>query len=319
MRRRLPPLNALRALEAAGRHVSFTKAAEELFVTPGAISRQMKLLEDFLGIQLFERTGRDLRISNEGGDYVRALGDVFQQIEHATKRLISSHHDRSLRIHCAMTFTLRWLGPRLPLFHRLHPTRGIMLQTSLVPMRNDLLNMGEVDLVIQQGKGSWPGMVAHRLAGSELIPVCSPTVRDAMGPSPGKKELEAQTFLHSTVKPYYWRCWLAAAGMSEINHERGVHFESSSLAYQAATEGMGVAMGQMALIIDDLESGRLVAPFDLAVDNGEAYYLTYMEHSENDPRQIEFRDWILAQAREFAAAHDFPEAVRYELESEAEL
>lgn len=301
MPRRLPPLNALRAFESAGRHVSFTKAAEELFVTPGAISRQIKLLEEVLGIDLFERTSRDLRISDEAREYVVALGGVFDQIDRATKRLMGAHRERSLRIHCAMTFTLRWLVPRLPLFHRLYPKREIQLATSLSPMPVTQLNMGDIDVAIQQGTGEWPGLVAHRLAGSALVPVCSPAFLQRLGSSISIEDLADQTLLHSMARPNDWRDWLDAASGGHIDSERGLHFESSTLAYQSAVEGIGIAIGQMVLVVDDLTSGRLVAPFDFIHDNGYAYYLTYAEHSKNKPGLTEFRDWILAQAVEYEA------------------
>ncbi|WP_274628205.1 transcriptional regulator GcvA [Arvimicrobium flavum] len=301
MSKRLPPLNALRAFEAAGRHVSFTKAAEELFVTPGAISRQIKLLEDVLGLELFERTSRDLRIPDETREYAIALGDAFEQINRATKRLLTAHRARSMRIHCPMTFTLRWLMPRLPLFHRLYPTREIQLTTTLLPIPANLLYLGDVDVVIQMGKGDWPDLVAHRLAGSALIPVCSPAYVAAMGGKMTVEMLAEATLLRSMARPDDWRDWLDAAGGQSIDDQRGLHFESSSLAYQAAIEGIGIAIGQVSLIAEDLVAGRLVTPIDFVHDNGNAYYLTYAKHSESDPRLVEFREWILGQVVEFEA------------------
>jgi len=302
MARRLPPLNALRAFEAAGRHFSFTRAAEELCVTPGAISRQIKLLEDVLGVELFARTGRDLRISDEARDYVVALSDVFDQVDRATKKLMSAHRGRSLRIHCAMTFTLRWLVPRLPLFHRLYPKREIQLATSMAPVPANQLNLGDIDLAIQQGTGDFPGLIAYRLAGSTLVPVCSPDLIEKLPKKPTIDWFREQTLLHSMARPNDWRDWLDAAGGRDIDDQRGLHFESSSLAYQSAIEGIGVAIGQMALVTDDLAAGRLVAPYDFVHDNGNAYYLTYAKHAESNPALIEFRDWILEQAAEYEAS-----------------
>jgi LysR family glycine cleavage system transcriptional activator len=297
MANRLPPLNALRAFEAAGRHVSFTKAAEELFVTPGAISRQIKLLEEVLDVELFERTSRDLRISEEAREYVTVLGDAFHRIKQATDRLLMAHRARSLRIHCPMTFTLRWLMPRLPLFHQLYPTREIQLTTTLHPIPASLLNLGEADVVIQMGKGDWPGLVTHRLAGSALVPVCSPAYLGAIAPLT-PQGLATATLLRSMARPDDWRDWLDAAGAPEVDDQRGLQFESSSLAYQAAIQGLGIAIGQMSLVADDLRTGRLVSPFDFVHDNGNAYYLIYGGHAENDDRLIEFRDWILQQVSE---------------------
>lgn len=299
--RRLPPLNALRAFEVTGRHVSFAKAAEELFVTPGAISRQIKLLEEVLGLELFERTGRNLRISEEAREYAIALGDAFEQINHATNQLLTAHRARSLRIHCPMTFTLRWLMPRLPFFHRLYPTREIQLTTTLLPVPANLLYLGHADVVIQMGKGDWPDLIAHRLAGSALVPVCAPAYVDAMGGRLTVDMLAQATLLRSMARPDDWRDWLDAAGGESIDDQRGLQFESSSLAYQAAIEGVGIAIGQESLIAEDRASGRLVTPIDFVHDNGNAYYLTYAKQTENDSRLMEFKDWILAQVVEFEA------------------
>lgn len=303
---RLPPLNALRAFEAAGRHVSFTRAADELHVTPGAISRQIKTLEDFLGVELFERGNRDLRISDAGHAYVVALTDVFERINGATTRLLNANRERSLNVHCAMTFTLRWLMPRLPRFHKLYPKREIRLTTTLAPVPMHLLNSGDVDLTIQLGRGDWDGLVAHRLAGGELIPVCSPRLLAASLPPGRVSELGRHTLLHSLARPDDWRDWLEAAGASGVDPVRGLRFETSALAYQAAIDGMGVAIGQMALVIEDLEAGRLVPAVDFVFQSGNAYYLTYIESVAKNPQLIEFRDWIIHEAAVYESQHRFP-------------
>ncbi|WP_052121526.1 transcriptional regulator GcvA [Inquilinus limosus] len=305
---RLPPLNALRAFEAAGRYVSFTRAAEELHVTPGAISRQIKLLEDFLGVELFDRTHRDLRMTDASRAYVGALTDVFERADNATKRLLNAHRERSLRIQSAMTFTLRWLMPRLPLFHKMYPTRELHLTTMLAPLPTHYLVTGEVDVAIQQGRGDWDGVISHRLAGSELIPVCSPALLRADPPLREYNDLSRHTLLHSLARPDDWQDWLAAAGATDVDPARGLRFESSSLAYQAAIEGIGIAIGQMALVIEDLETGRLVPAFDFILQNGNAYHLMYYEHAAKNPRLVEFRDWILGEAARYEASHRFPGA-----------
>lgn len=303
---RLPPLNALRAFEAAGRLVSFTQAANELHVTPGAISRQIKLLEDYLGFELFERTSRDLRINEASRDYVIAMTDAFERIEAATNRLKNAHRERPLQIHSAMTFTLRWLMPRLPQFHKKFPKREIQLTTTLAPLPVHLVHSGEVDIAIQIGPGEWDGLVSHRLAGSELVPVCSPSLLKDGKPFTDPEALGDFTLLHSLARPDDWRDWLSAAGAKTVDAARGLRFESSSLAYQAAVEGIGVAIGQMALVIEDLERGRLVPAYDFVHQNGTAYYLTYMQQSARNPLLVEFRDWILGEATRYEAEHRFP-------------
>jgi LysR family glycine cleavage system transcriptional activator len=303
---RLPPLNALRAFEAAGRHVSFTRAAEELRVTPGAVSRQIKQLEDFLGVALFERGNRELRVSEAGQAYAASLNSVFEQMHVATKRVVSSKREQSLHVHCAMTFTLRWLMPRLPQFHRLYPKRDIRLTTALAPVPAHLLNTGDFDVTIQLGQPEeWSGLVAHRLAGGELLPVCSPAfLKSASIRKPN--DLARCVLLHSLARPNDWRDWLAAAGADKVDPARGSRFENSSLAYQAALDGIGIAIGQMALVIDDLEAGRLVPAIDFVFQSGNAYYITYMERAAQHPQLVEFRDWIIEEAVCFERQHRFP-------------
>ncbi|WP_181832913.1 transcriptional regulator GcvA [Bosea caraganae] len=303
---RLPPLNALRAFEAAGRHVSFTRAAEELHVTPGAVSRQIKLLEDFLGVELFDRTNRDLRISEASRAYVAALTDVFDRTDGATKRLLNAHKEQPLHVHCAMTFALRWLMPRLPLFHKLDPTREIQLTTSFTPMPASILGAGDVDISIQLGRGDWSGLIAHRIAGGELVPVCSPQLLATSPALRHANDLSRHTLLHSLARPDDWRDWLAAAGADAVDAGHSLRFESSSLAYQAAIDGIGIAIGQMALVVEDIELGRLVPAFDFVFQNGNAYYLTYLERAEKNPRLMAFRDWILGEAGRYARKYKFP-------------
>ncbi len=302
---RLPPLNAMRAFEAAGRHVSFTRAAEELRVTPGAVSRQIKLLEDFLGVPLFERGNRELRISAAGQAYAASLNGIFEQMHGATSRVVNANRERSLHVHCAMTFTLRWLMPRLPQFHKLYPKREIRLTTALAPVPAHLLNTGDFDVTIQLGRGDWEGLVAHRLAGGELVPVCSPALLEARAIK-RPNDLGGQVLLHSLARPDDWRDWLAAAGGDKVDPTRGLRFESSSLSYQAAIDGMGVAIGQMALVIDDLEAGRLVPAVDFVFQTGNAYYVTYVERAARHPQLVEFRDWIVEEAARFEQQHRFP-------------
>jgi LysR family glycine cleavage system transcriptional activator len=287
---RLPPMNALRVLEAAGRHMSFSQAAKELHVTPGAVSRQIKLLEEFLGTAVFERNTRALRVSEEGKAYIQVLSEAFERIDEATKRYLYSNRERPLHICCSMTFTLRWLVPRLPSFHAKHPVRGIRLTTASVPFTPYVGQ--DVDVFIGLGTGDWPQLVSQRLADSDLIPACSPTLLRKLGRRRIVTGLARQTLLHSLAVPHDWARWLTAAGASDIDPSRGLHFASSSLAYQAAIEGLGIAIAQRSMIQDDLRARRLVLPFDLSFRDGSGYYLICSEHAAQDAHVIEFRDWI---------------------------
>lgn len=299
---RMPPLNALRAFERAARHVNFTKAADELFVTPGAVSRQIKLLEDVLGQQLFDRARGELKISPASQKYAAALSEAFEQIEKATKRFVDDHRDQPLRINCAMTFTLRWLVPRLPQYHRLYPESQIQLTTALRPRLLHLIENGDIDVAVRLLEpGERSDFIVHRLASGDLVPVCSPAFLERLGGSLTLDMLARQTLLRSTARPSDWLDWLKAAGVTNVDAEKGLFFESASLAYQAAVEGMGIAIGKMALVSDDLASGRLIAPINIIHDNGSAYYFTYAKRLENDSRLIELREWVLGQATEYAS------------------
>lgn len=294
MARVSPPLNPLRTFEAAGRHLNFSAAAEELHVTPGAVSRQIKVLEDFLGLALFQRGHREVRLTEAGETYLTALIDVFGRIDAATRRLTERRRGRSLHIWCSMTFAMRWLVPRLPAFHRANPDRDVLFTTSLRPVD---FSSGDVDVAVRIGPGNWPGVIAHELVRTELTPVCSPSLIETRGPLRSVEDLAGHTLLHSMLRPRDWGFWLKAAGARTVDPDHGVKFESSSLAYQAAIDGMGIAMGQRALIADDIALKRLVAPFELVLPDQTGFYLLYPEQTRQSPHLTVFRDWVLEEAR----------------------
>jgi LysR family glycine cleavage system transcriptional activator len=291
----LPPLNALRAFEAAGRLCSFTLAAEELHVTPGAISRQIKSLEATLGMQLFARGHREVRLTAESALYLASLSDAFKRIEAATARLYDSRRERPLRIMCSGNVASRWLFPQLRLFHTRHPQRHVTLTTSLTST-SDAFDSDITDLVVRLGNEPWPSnIVAHRLFDSELIPICSPKLLQESPPLISPADLAHHTLLYSQIRPHAWRKWMEAAGCTEIDLSQAQKFESSALAYEAAVEGLGVALGERELISDDVRRGRLVTPIAFSQVQPEAYYLIYQRQPQATPRLKEFRDWILSQ------------------------
>jgi LysR family glycine cleavage system transcriptional activator len=296
---RLPPLNALRAFEAAGRNQSFTKAADELFVTPGAISRQIRALEDHLGFPLFQRNHREVRLTEQAAVYLEALTDVFNRMESATYRLIDARKQRLLHIHTAITFTLRWLVPRLSGFHGMHPKTEIRLSTTL-PSAAELC-AAPTDVIMHTKSEEWaaanaPVLISHRLVDIELVPVCSPQykVRHGLGGSPAA--LANATLLHSSRRPNDWASWLEASKADSVDPMSGIRFESSSLAYQSAIEGIGVAIAMRAFVERDLEARLLVMPFTNVVRDGSAFYLTYSQAAANLPQVMEFRDWVTGEA-----------------------
>lgn len=289
---KIPPLNPLRVFECVARTLSFTRAADELHVTTGAVSRQIRALEEYLDVQLFVRGNREVRLTELGEQYRDELQGVFERIAVATNRVVSARRGAPLQIWCQMTFAMRWLLPRMYTFHAAHPDQDVVFTTTL----KQPTSLDDADVAIRIGDGAWPGQVSHRLVPIELLPVCSPRLLENGPPLTEPKCLEHHTLLQSAARPDYWRLWLAAQGVGHIDPDRGLTFENVALAYQAAMQGLGVAMGQFALVADDLNAGNLVAPFDERVVVDSAFYLSYPERLADSPRLREFRDWILAEA-----------------------
>lgn len=288
---RLPPLNSVRAFEAVARHLSMKNAAEELHVTPGAISRQIQLLECHLGTSLIKRGHKQITLTRQGSDFFRASAKAIDLIRSASLR-VKNGRRKQLKIRAYTTFAMRWLIPRLSGFHAANPDIEVLLTTSLEPVdfrRDDL------DGAIRLGDGKWPGVVAHRLVPNILVPVASPKLLK-VGPSlrrPG--DLAGHTLLHSMARPDDWAYWLEAAGVIEkMNPHSGMTYESSAMAYAAALEGQGVAIAQLFLVEDDLKAGRLRRPFTRSLDMEDfTYYLIIPQTRPESPHMKQFRMWLL--------------------------
>ncbi|HZU62225.1 MAG TPA: LysR substrate-binding domain-containing protein [Novosphingobium sp.] len=291
---RLPPLTALKTFECTGRLLSFTLAAGELGVTPGAVSRQIKVLEDYLGLQLFIRSGREVSLTKAGGTYLAQLTEAFARIRAATSELIGVPEDAPLRVSSSVTFTMRWLMPRLMSFHSRHADSNLQLTMNLAPVdfqRDDL------DATIKLGYEDTPHSVVRRLFRADLVPVCSPRLIDQPGGPADYDWLGRHTLLHSSARPDNWLVWLRSVGRPELKGARQLQFESSSLAYQAAIEGVGIAMAQLPLVLEDLRTGALVLPFPVAVRDTEVYNLIWPDRTPRNRGFLPFRDWILAEAQ----------------------
>jgi LysR family glycine cleavage system transcriptional activator len=291
----LPPLHALRALEVAGRYVSFTRAADELNVTPGAISRHIRGLEEALGFNLFERGYREVRLTPEGQLYVDAVSGAFRQMERATREIVGARRQDHLHIHAAITFTLRWLTPRLVGFHARHPQRRVKLSTDIPDISELAVSATDVWIALkdaQEVAALGPSVVAYPLVEVDLLPVCSPKFLTGMGLDRQPGRLAEATRLISAVRQHDWRAWLVAAGI-DADPAAGIRFESSLLTYQAAIEGLGVAIAMRALVGEDLRTGRLVQAHPLVHRTGGAFYLI---HSAAHKAQLcAFRNWILRE------------------------
>lgn len=288
---RLPPLNAIRAFEVVARRLSITIAAEELHVTPGAVSRQIRTLEDALGIALLVRGHRQIALTRAGEEYYRAVTKSMDVLREATVRLTRRTRRTQLKVRAYTTFAMRWLIPRLSSFHAANSGIEVLLTASLDPVD---FRREDIDGAIRLGDGKWSGANAHRLVSNILVPVCSPTVaKKVRKPA----DLQRQVLLHSIARPDDWACWLAAAKVDgEVDARSGMTYQSSAMAYAAALEGQGFAIAQRFLVEDDLGSGKLVAPFRKAVDMGDfTYYLVTPADRTESASMATFRKWLLAQ------------------------
>jgi LysR family transcriptional regulator, glycine cleavage system transcriptional activator len=291
---RLPPLNALRAFECAARHLSIKLAADELHVTPGAVSRHVKGLEDALGLPLFERGHREIKLTRHGADYQRAVTQALDALREATRKLTRSRQRKTLKIRAYTTFAMRWLIPRLSGFHAAHPDIEVLLKASLDPVD---FRKEDIDGAVRLGDGNWPGAYAYRLVSNILVPVASPGLLKNGAKLKKPADLARQTLLHSIARPDDWSTWLEAAGAQGVVDARaGMTYESSAMAYAAAMEGQGLPIAQLFLVADDLAAGRLVMPFKQTVDMGDfTYYLLTPRHRAESASMKTFRLWMLDQ------------------------
>jgi LysR family glycine cleavage system transcriptional activator len=291
---RLPPLNAIRAFEATARHMSITLAAEELHVTAGAVSRQVKSLEDSLGMPLFERGHRQISLTRQGSEYFRAVTKALDSLRDATRKLQRRRQRKQLKVRAYTTFAMRWLIPRLSSFHAEHPDIEVLLKASLEPVD---FRKEDIDGAVRLGDGEWPGVNAYRLVANILAPVASPALLKSGPKLKRPADLRHYTLLHSIARPDDWAYWLDAAGAGEeVDARAGMTYESSAMAYAAVLEGQGIAMAQLFLVEDDLREGRLAMPFRKTLDMGEyTYYLLTPGHRAESPWMKTFRAWMLGQ------------------------
>lgn len=297
--RRLPPLAALRAFEAAARHLSFTRAADELHVTQAAVSHQIRQLEEDLGVRLFRRLSRALRLTEEGQLLAPFLRDGFALLLAGVDRVRSAAQGGVLTVTAAPSFAASWLVPRLVQFQRRHPEIEVRLVSTMRKL--DLLREG-IDVGIRYGRGGWPGLFAERLMTDDLFPVCAPGLLDGVGSGP--HALASVQLLHVQAFPDDWPRWLTAAGVGEVDAERGSWFDTAGAAYEAAAAGLGVAMGRRQLVADALAAGRLLAPFATALPAEVAYYLVLPPEHRGIARVEAFCAWL----REAAGAQPATDA-----------
>ena len=291
MARKLPPLNALPGFEAAARLLNFSKAAEELSITPGAVSRAIKHLEDQLQVQLFERGTRSARLTAVGEPYARAVREFLEQLASATAVATARRSDSTLNVSTSDGFAGRWLVPRLYRFHRAQ--HDIDVRVSTTGRLANFFGDGS-DIAIRYGAGDYPGLTAEFLTDEEVFPVCSPALLKGKHALRRPEDLRHHTLIRD-LYPVDWAAWFSAAGVKAGNPRRGLTFDSYTFAVDAAVKGEGVALGRTTLVADELAAGRLVRPFKLALEGVSSFWLVYPPDAIRQRKIRLFRDWILAE------------------------
>lgn len=296
-----PGLRSLRAFDAAANHLSFTKAADEMGVTPAAISHQIKELEDQLRITLFIRTSRTMRLTREGEILYTAAHESIEVLTRALHRIKRLENRNQIRVSSTPSVAAKWLVPRLDGFLAAVPGADVRIDVS-----NTLIDFDrdDIDVAIRFGAGKYPGLRSDLLFRDSLSPVCNPIIITKEKPLRVPKDLLRHNLIHldwqSQGAPWpNWRMWMQAAGISDFDDKRGLHFGQASLTIQAALDGQGVALGDSNLVADDLATGRLVKPFELSLKAPSAfsYHLITRLDTTDAPIVNAFRDWCLAEAQ----------------------
>ncbi len=300
MARRNYPLNALRAFEASARHLSIAKAAEELSVTPAAVSHQVKRLEEYLGLPLFRRLPRRLLLAESGQLLFSDLREVFLLLDKTMEQVMDSGSRGTITLSVAPTFAVMWLIPRLQKFYALHPDIDVRISTSLrlVDFQRD-----DYDAAIRLGSGQWSGLETIKLLDESVTPMCSPGLLEGLDALKVPDDLGKHVLIHNHSMDYdpdspTWASWLKVAGVSGVDASRGTHFSLPDHGLQAAIDGAGVVLGWRFLAAKDVAAGRVVEPFDLTLPLGSSFYLVYPEAQSRRPNIAALRDWLLQEVRQ---------------------
>ena len=292
MPRRLPPLNALKAFEAAARHESFTKAADELSVTQGAISHQVKALEAELGIKLFNRERQRVVITEAGRGYLEVVRDAFDRLGAGTEHLLQQESAGVLTVTMSPNFAAKWLIHRLGDFVAAHPS--IELRVSATMHHVDFARE-DVDIAIRHGEGNWPALHVTRLYSETMFPVCSPRLTQGRKGLRRASDLSHHTLLHSRERND-WAAWLKTAGCDAVDPTRGTIFNQMHMVIEAAVDGQGVALARTALAAADLIAGRLIKPFGPDLKVPFSYYIVCPKATADRPKVAMFRSWLMNEA-----------------------
>jgi LysR family glycine cleavage system transcriptional activator len=296
MKRELPPLTWLRAFEASARHLSFTQAANELRLTQAAVSKQIKLLEQYLREPLFHRKPRSVMLTKAGEAYLPKVRDAFERLADGTAEVFGGKRSESLTVRVASGFAVNWLAPRISRFFATHPQTPVRIVLSVW---NEPFDPDTIDLDIAYGTDGWQDCTAERLTWEALSPVCSPSLLESGRPLKVPADLRHHTLLHVLGYEEGWAMWLREAGVTDLNPGSGYQFDTSLMTFAVAAEGAGVALARTSMVTRELERGRLVRPFRLELPIDEAFYLLSPVRGGIHPDARKFRDWIIEEAQAF--------------------
>jgi LysR family glycine cleavage system transcriptional activator len=313
MKYHLPLLNALRVFEAAARHGSFTKAADELRVTPGAVSQQIKTLEDYLGVKLFRRLNRAVELTDQAKACLPKLRQGFECLVDAVDGIRQAEANGIVTVTVPPAFAAKWLVPRLnriaaelqDMELRLSASAGLLdflRHDATANVADVSLRGNESDLTIRYGTGEYPGYCVEKLFSVSVTPLCSPRLLTKDHPLRLPEDLRYHTLLHDDTVYFDenqpdWAIWLKAAHVVDVNVMRGPRFSHAALSLDAAADGLGVVLGQPVLAAAEIAAGRLVVPFELTLPSKFAYYVVYAESRIDDPNVARFRAWLFEEVR----------------------
>ncbi|WP_238534414.1 LysR substrate-binding domain-containing protein [Advenella kashmirensis] len=292
--RKMPPLNAVRAFEVAARHVSFTKAAAELNVTHGAVSRQVALLEDWLGVALFHRTPSQLSLTEEGREYLNEVSTALDRLVNASMHVMQRAAPVVLRVNAPPTFTMRWLIARMSVFQRKRPDVEIRLTTSVAPPN---FQENTYDIALRGQQGPLNNCRSIPFMTEIIIPICHVDLQETLRLA-HPRDLAAHTLISYATEPYAWSEWLTAAGVPDLKPANILSFEQMYFALQAASEGLGLAMVPLFLAIDDIIAGRLCVPFGPLGAKRRTYYVNSIAISKAQTLNVDFCEWLQQEGRD---------------------
>jgi len=294
---KIPPLNPLKVFEVVARTSNLTTAANELGVSQSAVSRQISVLEEYLGVQLFTRERVGVRLTEVGNAYAQRIGPAFDTISEATKFITQKYSDNIIRLRTYTTLTARWLIPRLPRFKVQYPDIEVTIANSSAP-----LNFGseQCDMAIVFGDGCWPDAEATLLLEDVIEPVCSPSFFETVqGSSDPREALRGKRLLVSKYRKNDWPSWLEHAGIDDMfEKSEKMVFSSSLLTWQAAMDGLGIAIGQQQMLDADIKAGRLIRPFSRPLKTGKGHYMVTPSLQRYSRKIASFKDWLVHEAEE---------------------